>query len=160
MNEYKSMGIELSVNDIIKSALVNLSRDYATDYDYIHALFESIDYYELRNIASTKVNELVPTGEKESLVEVINNETLDCDDIYRAIRRRLNSSQLIASLFGAIVHDIINQFFKDRLVFEEKFLSDEVESIGNFFDLNITEKRMITFFYAWEQSESFANFWS
>ena len=50
--------IELSIKQVIKSALVNLAEKYADNLDYASALYEISDYYQVKEVALAKVPDI------------------------------------------------------------------------------------------------------
>ncbi|MBP3357588.1 MAG: ATP-binding protein [Opitutales bacterium] len=156
MSRYISMRkIELSIKGIIKSALVNLSKEYAENINYVSAFFEILDYYLVKDIALEE-SAKIQSNEKEKLIEAIKDSD-DTDDIVLAIRRTIEKKEA-KKLFQIISKEIISKIDHNDLLFQKRTSTVEVENIGDFFDLNDAEKRLILFFYAWNKTGEFEDF--
>ena len=48
--------IEFSINNIIKSALVNLSKKYINNHKFANTIFEIFDYQKVKSIVEEEIN--------------------------------------------------------------------------------------------------------
>ena len=147
--------IELSIKQVIKSALVNLAEKYADNLDYASALYEISDYYQLKEVALAKVPDIFSSDKNcDKFIEAINDSD-DPRDIMRSIRRNVSNIKDANRLFGAISQEILSKIDKSDLMFQDGVSCAEIESIGDFFGLDETSKRVITFLYAWDEVNEF-----
>lgn len=147
--------IELSVKQIIKSALVNLAEKYLDNFNYANALFEISDFFQVKDVAITKASEVFSGNQdQEKLIEAINDSD-DADDIVRAVRRNVSDKKEVKKLFTEINQEIISTIDKHDLVFQNGVSCAEIENIGEFFSLDEASKRAIMLFHAWDEVSEF-----
>ena len=147
--------IELSVKQILKSALVNLAEKYLDNLEYANALFEISDYYQVKDIAISKASKLFSNNkDQEKLIEAIKDSD-DANDIVRTIRRNVSDKNEAKKFFTAINQEIISTIEKHDLVFQNGVSCAEIENIGEFFSLDEASKRAIMLFHAWDEVSEF-----
>ena len=147
--------IELSVKQILKSALVNLAEKYLDNLEYANALFEISDYYQVKDIAISKASILFSNNkDQEKLIEAIKDSD-DANDIVRTIRKYVSDKNEAKKFFTAINQEIISTIEKHDLVFQNGVSCAEIENIGEFFSLDEASKRAIMLFHAWDEVSEF-----
>ena len=146
--------IELSIKQIVNSALVNLAEKYAGRRAYLEALFAVADFFDVKKIALKKASAILKSDAKKIVADAINDSD-DADDIIRAVFRNVDDSKKAGEFFKAVCLEIVSGIDKSSLIFQSGASCAELENIGEFFDLQATDKRIIALFYAWDEIGEF-----
>lgn len=159
--------IEFSINNIIKSALVNLSKKYINNHKFANTIFEIFDYQKVKSIVEEEINACsvvddtakrktmqLSISEKNKLTEYIEN-ACDGDDIQRALRRCIESSTTYKKIQNSISNQLLLLIKKNKMLFSHDTYCSVLEKIGTFFDLTEVDKRIIAFLYSWDEIGEF-----